>query len=154
MSLGRSRVARIVNSQYMNKTRVLSICQVSYITAGASMHLWLLNSRNVIHKIKSTLYNCEVDCSMTLTYDVLHVLNYVKRCDKLKVIVEKTNVLYFGTFLYNFLASLTDFVGIICLSFQIKFNLQYLQRCKVDGDGLMGHRQSHAVYNIILDFQS
>lgn len=152
MSLGRSRVARIVNSQYMNKTRVLSICQVSYITAGASMHLWLLNSRNVIHKIKSTLYNCEVDCSMTLTYDVLHVLNYVKRCDKLKVIVEKTNVLYFGTFLYNFLASLTDFVGIICLSFQI--NCLIYNICRDVKLMVIGHRQSHAVYNIILDFQS
>lgn len=65
MSLGRSHVARIMNSEN-NETRVLSICQVSCITADASIHLWLLNPRNVINKIKSTLYNCEVDFSMTL----------------------------------------------------------------------------------------
>lgn len=31
------------------------------------------------------------------------------------MIVEKTNVLYFGTFLYNFLASLTDWELYVCL---------------------------------------
>lgn len=52
-----------------------NMLSVMYYSGCIFIYLWFFNLRNVINnKIKSMLYNCEVDCSMML---VLFMMFYM-----------------------------------------------------------------------------